>query len=63
MKKKGFSAEQMKLPALKGDASRKGNFLLYGAPWPPLKGGACGALAGHREAERRSSSKPGEHSG
>jgi hypothetical protein len=44
----------MKLPALKGDASREGNFLLYCAPSclpvgrdPALKGGACGALAGH----------------
>ena len=43
----------MKLPALKGGASREGNFLLYCAPSclpvgrdPALKGGACGALAG-----------------
>jgi hypothetical protein len=49
----------MKLPALKGGASREGNFLLYCAPSclpvgrdPAPKGGAYGTLAGpDREVE------------
>ncbi len=40
---------KVKLPALKSGASREGNFLLYCAPCPGLKGGACGALAGQKE--------------
>ena len=51
MKQKGYTAEQVKLPTLR--ATLPGKVMsFYIVPIASLKGEACGALAGHREAGR-----------
>jgi hypothetical protein len=50
----------LKLPALKGGASRRGNLILYCAPCPALKGGACRALAGQKEKLKHENNFRGE---